>query len=66
MNFKDINEIVSSMDMDEQYLVLTSLFYSLGPAKIHQIIIETAAYLRENLREDAAGILDRAADNMTL
>lgn len=66
MEFKDINEIIPNLDMDEQQLVLTSLFYSLGVPGAYGAVMKTAAFLRENNRHDAAKILEAAAEKMHL
>ena len=64
MNFKDINEIIALMDMDEQQLVLIALFNSLGAERIYEILTAMADFLRMNNRESVAGILEKAAGNM--
>lgn len=64
MNFKDINEIVAAMDMDEQQLVLIALFNNLGAERIYEVLTGTAEFLRRNNRESAAMILEKAAGDM--
>lgn len=66
MEFRDVNEIISDLDMDEQQLVLTSLFYTLGVSGVYEIVIKTASFLRENNRDEASGILEKAAGKMAL
>ncbi|KJS15628.1 MAG: hypothetical protein VR69_12600 [Peptococcaceae bacterium BRH_c4b] len=64
MNFKDTDEIIALMDMDEQQLVLIALFNSLGAERIYEILAGTVDFLRMNNRESVAGILEKAAGNM--
>ncbi|MFZ5645302.1 MAG: hypothetical protein ACOY46_17155 [Bacillota bacterium] len=66
MNYVEPLAVIEELDMDEQQLLLTCLFMTLGVEKIYEITVHTSNYLREKNRERAAEQLDRAAQKMII
>ncbi|HBV97281.1 MAG: hypothetical protein JL50_12815 [Peptococcaceae bacterium BICA1-7] len=65
MNYHEPLTVLEILDMDEQQLLLTCLLMALGTEKTYEIAMQAVSMLKENNREDVAGLLEKAARKMT-
>ncbi|MCL5056437.1 MAG: hypothetical protein M1130_00250 [Actinobacteria bacterium] len=65
MNYFEPLAVLEILDMDEQQLLLTCLLMALGTEKTYEIAMQTVSMLKDNNREEVAGMLEKAAGKMT-
>lgn len=65
MNYFEPLAVLEILDMDEQQLLLTCLLMALGTEKTYEIAMQTVSMLKDNNREEVAGMLEKTAGKMT-